>query len=298
MEPDGAAVSAHEPKVDAHCHVLDPSRFPYADDVAYRPTGAEIGPLENYLAVMAAYGIRHALFVGPNSGYNLDNRCLLDALARGHPRFRGIAVLRNEASRDELLALRAAGVIGVAFNATVQGVPHVLAGEALMARCAELDLLVQVQAEHEQWVLLEPLLARCQARVMIDHCGRPRAGAGLEQPGFQAVLRLARGPLRDGRTAIKLSGYQKFSTQPPPWTDAWPFVDALLGAYGLDHAMWASDWPFLRATQRLDVGPLLRIVEHLLPDACDRRRLWWDTPRRWFDIKDLQPSDAASAAGG
>ena len=31
-----------EPKVDAHCHVLDPARFPYAPDVVYRPAGQEI----------------------------------------------------------------------------------------------------------------------------------------------------------------------------------------------------------------------------------------------------------------
>ena len=65
-----------EPKIDTHCHVLDPARFPYAPDVAYRPSGQEIAPLEQYLQVMDAYGIRHALFVGPNSGYGRDNRCL------------------------------------------------------------------------------------------------------------------------------------------------------------------------------------------------------------------------------
>ena len=72
-----------EPKIDSHCHILDPLRFPYAPDVAYRPAGQETGPVEQYEQVMDAYGIRHALFVGPNSGYGLDNRCLLDALARG-----------------------------------------------------------------------------------------------------------------------------------------------------------------------------------------------------------------------
>ena len=51
-------------------------------------------------------------------------------------------------------------------------------------------------------------------------------------------------------------------------------------AYSLDHCVWASDWPFLKAAERLDVGPLLRWFEKLLPDAADRRRLFWDTPCR------------------
>lgn len=270
-----------EPKVDAHCHVLDPARFPYAPDVAYRPAGQEIGPFEQYEQVMVAYGIRHALFVGPNSGYNLDNRCLLDTLARGAGRLRGIAVVRNDISREELQQLRAAGVVGVAFNATVMGTEHYAGTAPLLARLAGLDMFVQVQAEHEQWLALEPLLARCEARLLIDHCGRPRAGAGLDQPGFQAVLRLARG----GRTAVKLSGYQKFSLQPAPWDDAVPFVRALIDAYTLDACFWATDWPFLKAPQRLDVGPLVRWVERLLPEAADRRRLWWDTPRRWLGFE-------------
>jgi hypothetical protein len=28
-----------EPKIDAHCHIFDPARFPYEPDVAYRPSG-------------------------------------------------------------------------------------------------------------------------------------------------------------------------------------------------------------------------------------------------------------------
>ena len=271
-----------EAKVDAHCHVLDPARFEYAADVAYRPAGAEIGPFDQYRQVMAAYGIRHALFVGPNSGYNLDNRCLLHTLAEEPSQLRGMAVLRNDIPLDELRALQAQGIVGVALNATVQGQPHVLASAALMQRCAELDLLVQVQAEHEQWLQLLPLLQACPARLMIDHCGRPRAGAGIEQPGFQAVLALARGVHRRGRTAVKLSGYQKFSGLPPPWPDSLPFVQALIDTYSLQACLWASDWPFLRTPQRLDVGPLLRLVEHLLPSAQDRAELWWHTPRRWL----------------
>lgn len=267
-----------EPKVDAHCHVLDPARFPYAADVAYRPAGQEIGTLVQYQSVMDAYGVRHALLVGPNSGYGTDNRCLLDAIAHGRGRFKGIAVVPNDASRSELERLKVAGVVGVAFNATVHGVDHYASTAGLLRMLADLDLFIQIQVEHDQLVPLAPMLEQSGARILIDHCGRPTPGAGLEQPGFKALLALA----RTGRAAVKLSGYQKFSAEPPPYGDAQPFVHALIDAFTLDACMWASDWPFLKATERLDVGPLLRAVERLLPDAADRRRLLWDTPRRWL----------------
>jgi predicted TIM-barrel fold metal-dependent hydrolase len=267
-----------EPKIDTHCHVLDPTRFVYAPDVAYRPAGQEIGPLEQYEQVMDAYGVRHALFVGPNSGYGLDNRCLLDTLARGAGRFKGIAVVRNDTGREVLLALRAQGVIGVAFNATVMGVEHYASAAPLLRSLAELDMLLSLQVEHDQLVALRPVVEGSGVRVMIDHGGRPAAGRGLDQPGFQALLAMA----RNGRTAVKLSGYQKFSALPPPYDDTRPFIDALLEAFTLEHCLWASDWPFLKAPQRLDLGPLLRFVERLLPNERDRRKLFWDTPRRWL----------------
>ncbi|MBA2961111.1 MULTISPECIES: amidohydrolase family protein [Ramlibacter] len=267
-----------EPKIDTHCHVLDPARFPYAPDVAYRPAGQEAGTLAQYLQVMDAYGIRHALLVGPNSGYGLDNRCLLDAVRQGAGRFRGIAVVRNDIARQELLALREAGIIGVAFNATLLGIEHYAAAGPLLRLLADLDMLVSLQVEHDQLPALWSVLQASGVRVLIDHCGRPAAGAGIGQPGFQALLALA----RSGRVAVKLSGLQKFSAEPPPYADARPFVRALLDAFTPDACLWASDWPFLKAPQRLDVGPLLRDLERLLPDAADRRRVLWDTPRRWL----------------
>ena len=113
---------------------------------------------------------------------------------------------------------------------------------------------------------------------MIDHCGRPAADAGLKQTGFQALLRLA----RTGRVSVKISGYPKFSRQSYPFEDCWPYVRAIVEAFTLDHCMWASDWPFLRAAERQDYGPLIELAGMLFPDAADRRKLFWETPRRLF----------------
>ena len=271
-----------EPKVDCHNHVLDPARFPYAADVAYRPAGQEIGTRDQHAAVMAAIGARHALLVGPNSGYGSDNRCLLDALARSGGRFKGVAVVADDTGRDELLRLKAAGVVGVAFNATVHGVRCLDGAAPLMRHLAELELFVQLQVEGDQMAALAPKLLASGARLLIDHCGRPVPAAGLSQPGFQAVLGLA----RSGRAAVKLSGFQKFSAGPLPYADARPYFDALVDAFTLHACLWGSDWPFLKAAERLDVGPLLHLVNDWLPDPADRRRLFWDTPRRLLGFGD------------
>ncbi len=163
-----------EPKVDCHNHVLDPARFAYAPGVAYHPAGQEIGTREQHAAVMTAYGARHALLVGPNSGYGRDNRCLLDALAHSGGRFKGIAVVAHDTGQAELLRLKAAGVVGIAFNPTIDGVAHFDDAGPLLRRLADLDMFVQFQVEGDQMAALAPLLLASGARLLIGWRSRRR----------------------------------------------------------------------------------------------------------------------------
>lgn len=267
-----------EPKIDCHNHVFDPARFPYQADTFYRPAGQEIATAAQWLRVMDAHGVRYALVVGPNSGYGTDNRCLLDAIACSDGRFKGIAVVANDIATAELAALKAQGIIGVAFNPTILGADHYLGTADLLARMADLGLLLQIQVEGDILVPFAELIARSGVRPVVDHCGRPDPDAGLDQAGFRMLLALG----ATGRAVVKLSGLAKFSRQPHPHRDAWPYVHALLQAFTLDACVWGSDWPFLRAPERIDYGPLLDLWEALIPDTADRRKLFWDTPARLF----------------
>lgn len=267
-----------EDKIDCHCHIFDPVRFPYRDDTAYRPAQQEIGTAAQFVHVMDSYGVRHALLVGPTSGYRTDNRCLVDALETYQERFRGIAVVDNDIGRGELLALRRAGVVGVAFNPAMEGVQLVRDAGALFALLADLGMFAQIQVCGDQLVALAPWLAQQEAQLLIDHGGRPDIEAGVAQPGFQALLRLA----DSARASVKLSGWQKYSRNAYPYDDAWPYAHALLGAFGPQRCMWGSDWPFLRAPERLDYGPLLTLFEQIVPDAETRHQIQWETPRRLF----------------
>ena len=76
--------------VDCHVHVFDPVRFPYAPDAYYAPAGQELGTPARLAGVLDWHGVDHAVLVGPNSGYGDDNSCLLDTLAAGEGRYRGM----------------------------------------------------------------------------------------------------------------------------------------------------------------------------------------------------------------
>ena len=267
-----------EPKIDCHCHVLDPERFAYAPDVAYRPAGQEVGSADYFAQVLDAYGARHALLVGPNSGYGQDNRCLLDAIARGRGRFKGIAVAPLNASLDQLQELKAQGIVGIAFNAALLGVKYYAGLEPLLERIHALGMFAQMQAQGDQWTELAPMLLNCGAQVLIDHCGRPDLSHGVGRRGFQALLGMA----ESQRTFVKLSGFVKFSGQEFPFADSLPFARALMQAFGPSHCLWASDWPFLKAERRLDIGPLLQLFTQQAPQAADRRQILWDTPLHLF----------------
>jgi len=267
-----------EPKIDCHAHVFDPARFPYGRDTHYTPAGQELGTPAEFAQLMDAYGVRFALLVEPNSGYDLDNACMLDTIARGEGRYKGVAVVRNDATLDELRELKRAGVLGVAWNVTHYGVDYYRDAEPLLRKLAALDMFVDIGAEPGHLVEMLPLLKSSDVRILIDHCGRPQVGAGLDQVGFGTLLELG----ATGRAFIKLSGFAKVSRQPAPYADAWPFVKALADAFKLERCMWASDWPHLRAPARVDYGVLLQLAITLFPDASDRRRVLWDTPRNVF----------------
>ncbi|MGH8682202.1 MAG: amidohydrolase family protein [Burkholderiales bacterium] len=267
-----------EPKIDCHNHVFDPARFPYADDAAYKPPPHEVGTAAHFLRVLDAYGVRSALVVGPTSGYGPDNRCLLDGIAASGGRFKGIAVVNVDASRADLERLKAAGVVGVRLDAIAHGVAHFAGAAALLETLATLGLFAQMQVERDQLAELAPLLERSGVRLLIDHCGRPAPEAGLGQPGFKALLGLA----RTGRATVKLSGPFRFSRGGAPYADTLPYVRAIIDAYTPDACVWGSDWPFLRMSERIDYGPVLKFVETWLPDAGARRKVLWDTPRRLF----------------
>ena len=267
-----------EPKIDCHAHVFDPVNFPYGNDIEYKPSGQEIGTPAQLRQVMTTYGVSHALLVQPNSGYGSDNSCMLDTIARGGGRFKGIAIIDFDADLATLRDLKVRGIVGAAFNPTFHGTDYYKRSAGLIGKLAQLDMFLQIQSEHEQLSMFVPWIEAMPVRVLIDHCGRPTPDAGLRQPGFQGLLRLA----ATRRVSVKLSGYSKFSKIAYPFEDTWPYVAAIVAAFTLDHCLWASDWPFLRALQRQDYGPLVELAELLFPDPKNRLTLFCDTARRLF----------------
>jgi len=275
----GIPALSPNPRVDCHAHIIAPDRFPYADGPGYKPRPAETGDFAAFDQVLATYGVSHAVLVQP-SCYGSDNACMLDAMGRSRGRFKGIAVVEPEASEKHLLSLKERGIIGVRLH-LVRSCPDALsrpgAGDFLL-RIKSLGWFVEVYATRQMWVDIIDPLQKSGVTVLVAHLGEPDAQAGLDQPGFQAVLRLG----RETEAVIKLSAPFRVSSQPFPYQDLEPFVAALIDAFGPDRCVWGSDWPFLNVPHRVEYRTLLTVLNRWMPNPDDRDRIMWHSPARLF----------------
>jgi predicted TIM-barrel fold metal-dependent hydrolase len=267
------------PRADCHAHIIAPAQFPYADGPGYKPRPDEVGDRQSYAKVLLAHGVSHALLVQP-SCYGFDNAAMLDAMQIGAGTIRGIAVIPQTLSEQEMRDLKARGVVGIRLN-LMRTDPDALARSgsgAFLSRVKAIDWFVQVYATGDVWAGVEAPLRRSGVRILVDHFGDPDLARGLDQPGFQSVLRLG----RDTDAAVKLSAAYRPSNRPFPHEDVEPFVAAAIGAYGVDRCVWGSDWPFLNTPRRVEYGSLLSLLDRWLPEAADRRQVLWKTPARLF----------------
>lgn len=269
--------------IDCHIHIVDPARFPYAADTAYRPAGPEIAPVERYLDLLDAHGVAGGIVVQPTSGYRFENAITLDAIKRGNGRLRAIVRIDPERVRSDESLLDIDGVAGARLDVIADGIASLdhPGNRRLMQVLAERKLLLTVQVEGDLLAQALPTLLASGATICVDHCGRPDPALGLHQPGFEALLELG----RQGH-AVKLSGPFRFTHEAAPYRDTLPYIDAIVRTFTPARCCWGSDWPYLRAHSRLDYAPGLKLLESWLPDAADRAQVLRDTPRWLFGFSD------------
>jgi predicted TIM-barrel fold metal-dependent hydrolase len=265
--------------VDSHCHVFDTTLFPYSTEATYQPPPHEAGTPAQLAALLDAHGLSHALLVNPTSGYFYDNRCMVAAIRASKGRFKGIARVRPGTDEQALVELAGAGIVGLRLDLLTDGVASLreAATSRLLAQAREMRWLVQVQCERDQLHDASAALRAARVTLVFDHCGRPDAELGIDQPGFSALLEFG----REGHY-VKLSGPFRLFNAFSPRAKIEPLVAALIETFTPKRCVWGSDWPFLRLPLRMDYGPVLANLERWFPDESDRRQVLWETPARLF----------------
>jgi len=270
---------------DAHAHIFGPSeRFPYTAGRGYTPPDA---PVEHYIALLDRLGFAHGLIVQGNA-HGYDNRVVLDALARFPQRFRGVAITDTRASADDLRAWHRAGLRGLRFHLfSDAGKPGYIRGvgldvfEVFRPVMRELGLVMQVFADWRLMRDLEPTLREISREmpVIVDHMLNIPAARGVNDPSFQALVRL----VGDGHAHVKLSAAYRLSAQYPDYPDTRPFHDALVAA-NPERLLWGTDWPHpsIDAAVMPDDGHLVDLFVQWTPDETVRQKILVETPARLF----------------
>lgn len=259
---------------DCHLHIIGPaSQYPLVPNRSWTPVEANV---EEYRRVAAALRTAHAVVVQP-SIYGTDNRCTRDAILASHGKWRGVAVLDASVKESELQKLHEAGFRGVRINVLFKGGLSMDALEPIAAAIQPLGWHIQLLIDARDLPELAPRLRKLPVPFVIDHMGHMPASLGVQHPGFQMLLQLA----REG-CWVKLSGAYRLSSQPYPYEDVVPFAQALVEA-APSRLVWGTDWPHPSVNVPMPRdGDLLDLLPLWVPDAGTRHRVLAENPAKLY----------------
>lgn len=267
--------SANVPQlvIDTHAHVFH-SGLKLAPGRRYAPDYD--APLALYLQQLDQNGITNGVLVQP-SFLGTDNSYLVECLKATNGRLRGIAVVDVAVAADELRALDRAGVAGIRLNLVGQQLPDLSSPEwtALLAQIRTLDWQVEIQRNATDLATLAPRLLDQGVKVVLDHFALPDPKLGVDDPGFQSVLKL--GATRN--VWVKISApYRNGPNGEAFAKQAYPL---LRNAYGVDRLLSGSDWPHTQFEATQNYAKNRKFLDELVTDADERARVL-ASPRELF----------------
>jgi 2-pyrone-4,6-dicarboxylate lactonase len=263
--------------VDVHAHVLDPALTAVAD-AAYPLSLATAADYDEHLDQL---GAEHGVLVTA-SAHGRDNRPLLAALASSGKTLRGVAVLGEEVTEDELGFLHDRGVRGVRLQDRFPGgtAPAALGelGRAVQRWGWHIEIWTDF-SEHLDW--LPRAIADCPVPVVLDHFGFLPAGIADHHKAIREMIRLA----REYGTWVTASGaYRLAPRQSPPEADRLLLSRVQLLAEKIpDRLLWGSDWPYVAAPgERPVTGDLHAGLALWFPDQQIREQVLVANPRECY----------------
>jgi len=268
---------------DCHAHVFGPvARYPYSAGRVYTPPDASPA---DYWRMLRTLGVTRAVLVQP-SVYGTDNRAMLDALAAYPGCMRGVAVVEEWITDAELERLHAAGVRGIRFNivdvkAEEKGRLPIDVVRRMAERVRPLGWHVQFLMHVADFPGLDAMFAGFPTDIVIDHFGYMPTANGINNPGFQALLRL----LGSARCWVKFTGAYRISRAAMPCRDVTPYARALVAA-NPGRVVWGTDWPHPKHEGAMpNDGEMCDRLLEWLPDERQRDLALVENPARLYGFR-------------
>jgi 2-pyrone-4,6-dicarboxylate lactonase len=260
-------MSMSHPVCDAHVHVFDPQRYPYATPRRFTPGAASTQDLKGHIRNL---GLSHVVLVQP-SVYGDNNACLLNAMNDLIGIAGGVVVISPATSSREVDEMHHMGVRGARLNLVVD---HEHDPEVAIRKIKELDSAIPDAWHIQLHVSIDALgtifdrLDGTKRVFVLDHLGLPDVTRGTQSFAWQRLLRL----VGAGNLFVKLSAPYLSSVSGPPYSDLEPFVNSLLRIRP-DRLLWGSNWPHTQGTKR---------SSHACEEAIEAFRQVDDLP--WLEL--------------
>ena len=262
--------------IDCHIHLFGPSsQWPFHPGSRY--TSLDALP-ETQIAMQDTLGLAGSVVVS-GGGYGQDTQHLEEILTRFPKRFRGVALLPDDVTRDHVARLDRLGVRGARFVSAGHRGALPRLSKRVIDLVADFGWHVQFYPAGDDLLAHEQELLSLPAPVVLDHFAAVPAAGGTSQPAFQCLLRM----LSTGRVWVKLSGPMRCTPSDMPYSDVTPLACALV-AHAPERLLWGSDWPHVNMVGRHmpNDGDLFDLLGEWVPDAETRRRILVDHPRQIY----------------
>ena len=266
--------------VDTHVHVFD-FKYPFSPARGYNPPEATLTQLSHMHDVI---GVDRVVFTQP-SVYGTDNTAMMDSVAvlneANKDCARAIISCSPDITDSELEEFNIAGVRGLRFNMDNAGGMSVTLDDLprLADRIRPLSWHMEFLFAGEEFIDLLPIFKSLSTPISIAHFAYQNAVAGVEAPGFQALLNL----VREGNTWIKISGANRVSaTGMPPFDDVKPLAEALIEANS-SCLVWGTDWPHPNIfDENPNDGDLVDALGDWISDKKILQKLLIDNPANFY----------------
>jgi predicted TIM-barrel fold metal-dependent hydrolase len=257
---------------DTHVHLFgDEAKFPLAVNATYssRPATPEM-----LIALQEKVGLSRAVVVS-GGAYGRNYAMLEDALTRFPDRFRGVALMPEEAPPQEFARLTKLGVRGLRFISAARGNVLPAIHEDVAKRAADHGWHVQFYPRGTDLIEHEKPLLALPNTIVLDHFASIPAEAGINQPAFITLLRM----IDTGRVWVKISGPMRCTAHEYPYDPVTALARALV-AHAPERLVWGTDWPHVNMNDRAmpNDGDLVDLIAQWVPDEATRKRILVDNP--------------------
>ncbi len=284
-QTDAEAADAPQGYIDAHVHVWTPDTQAYPLDAKFDIAAMQppsFTPAE-LLKHTAAVNVDRVVLI-QMSFYGYDNSYMLDVIAKQPDRFRGVAVIDSEDRPAETMkSLRPKGVRGFRIVAGQQDPASWLSGEGMQAmwRCAADESMAICPLMNPEYLPSVDRMCRRypDTRVVVDHFARIGIDGTVRKRDLDALCRLS----EHDNVYVKTSAFYALGKKQAPYTDLGDMIQRVLGAFGGERLMWASDCPYQVQpphTYHASIDLIRKRLDFLSPR--DREWILRDTAERVF----------------